>query len=336
MRLLPLIIAALLAGPAAAAPAWSPPRTPDGRPDLQGVWTNASITKLERPAGLSTLVVSPEAAAQVAARDPLVRFTAESGKAVDPNAPPPVVGGVPGAGNLDSGTSLARVHGEFRSSWIVDPADGRLPFSAEGRRRLAEAQAFARGADAPSDPEALQPWDRCLISSRGSGGPGMLNNIYNSNLQIVQTKDRLGVEAEMVHDLRSIPILASKAAAQAAHGPAAVQPWLGDSTAWWEGDTLVVETVNVRAEQGRAGPIFLTPQGRVVERFTRTGPQEITYAFEVEDPAYYSRPWRAEMSLILGPQALFEYACHEGNYALPGILRGARPKDGPAAAGGAR
>ena len=165
--------------------------------------------------------------------------------------------------------------GEYRTSWIVDA--GRTQPDAALRCRQGahspNADAYARAADTPADPESLEPWDRCLISSRGSGGPGMLNNIYNSNYQIVQTPGSIAIVVEMIHDARTIAIFPSKAAAQAAHGPPVLHLWLGDSTAWWEGDTLVVETINVNAEQGRAGPIFLTPKGRVTERFTRVPPR---------------------------------------------------------------
>ena len=157
----------------------------------------------------------------------------------------------------------------------------------------------------------------------------MLNNVYNSNYQIVQTPTAVAIEVEMIHDVRVVPLFRDRAAAQAGHGPR-VHRWLGDSTGWWEGGTLVVETVDVNAEQGRAGPIFLTPAGRVTERFTRTAPGEIDYGFEVEDAAYYNRPWRAEMTLVAQAHPLYEYACHEGNYAMTGILRGARPVEGAA------
>ena len=332
MRVLAALAAAFLAPLAASAAHAAPslPRTPDGRPDLQGVWSNASLTKLTRPAGTPGPVVDEATARRMAASNPQVRGLAADAAPSDPNAGAPKPGD-PGGYNgfwLDAGSTLGRVRGEYRTSWLVDPADGQLPLSAEGRRRVAEAQAFARRAEAPAGPEALQPWDRCLISSRGSGGPGMLNNVYNSNLQIVQTPGAVAIEAEMVHDVRVVPIFAGRAAAQAGHGSAVMQRWLGDSTGWWEGDTLVVETVAVNPEQGRAGPIYLTLQGRVTERFTRVSPTEIAYTFEVEDPAYYTRPWRAEMTLTASGQRLFEYACHEGNYAMSGILRGARAAEG--------
>ena len=278
-------------------------------------------------------MVDAKRAAQMAAADPLVLFSDAASKPVDPAAGAPAPGGDVGAGNLESGRSLAMIDGEFRTSWLVDPADGRLPFSPEGRARVERAQAFAAAAAIPADPESLQPWDRCLISSRGSGGPGMLNNIYNSNLQIVQTPKAIAIVIEMVHDARRIPVFTSRSAAQAGHGPATVLPWLGDSVGWWEGDTLVVETTQVNPEQGRAGPIFLTSDGRVTERFTRVAPDRLGYTFEVEDAAYYSRPWRAEMVLTASRQPLYEYACHEGNYALPGILRGVRLADRTARGG---
>jgi len=320
-RLLALL---LISAPLLIAAA--PPRAADGHPDLTGVWTNASVTKLTRPASMPRLVVSPAEAKALAKANPLVaRAAVDAGPSNMSDKPPPA-GADPGGYNsfwLDPGETLAQVKGEFRTSWIVDPANGQLPLSAAGRRLIVASDA-AHEPDTPPGPEALMPWDRCLIGSRGSGGPGMLNNIYNSNYQIVQTPTSIAIVVEMIHDARAIPIFASKAAARAAHGPAVVQPWLGDSTAWWEGDALVVETVHVNPEQGRTGPIYLSPQARVTERFTRVSDREIFYAFEVDDPAYYSQVWRAEMSLNSGPKQIYEYACHEGNYALPGILAGAR------------
>jgi hypothetical protein len=341
IHLRPFVIAAALlafaASPAAAA-SWTPPRAADGHADLSGVWSNASVTHLSRPPGMSRLVISEAEAKAYAKSNPQVmRLEADAVPSnAEGGAPAP---GDPGGYNaywLDPGRTLGQVKGEYRTSWIVDPADGQLPLSEAGRKLVAKAGAYARAADTPSGPDLLEPWDRCIISSRGSGGPGMLNNIYNSNYQIVQTPGSVAIVVEMIHDTRNVPIFASKAAAEAAHGPAALHPWLGDSTGWWEGDTLVIETVNVNAEQGRAGPIFLTPQGRVTERLTRVSPSQIFYAFEVEDPTYYTRPWRAEMSLNASKDQLFEYACHEGNYALPDILRGVRASEAKARTAGGR
>jgi hypothetical protein len=326
---------ALLALAAPLLIAAGPPRAADGHPDLSGVWTNASVTRLTRAPGVK-LVVSAAEAAAIAKRDALVaRLEADAGPSKTPDRPP-APGGDPGGYNgfwFDPGRSLAVVKGEHRTSWIVDPPDGRLPLSPAGLR-LAAASLEAHQTDLAAGPEALMPWDRCLISSRGSGGPGMLNNIYNSNYQIVQTPGALAIVVEMIHDVRTVPIFAGKAAAQAGHGPAALHPWLGDSTGWWEGEALVVETVNINPEQGRTGPIYLSPQARVTERFSRVSDRQILYEFKVEDPAYYSQPWRAEMSLNTGPKQLYEYACHEGNYALPGILAGARKEQAAGATAG--
>jgi hypothetical protein len=258
-----------------------------------------------------------------------VRGLDADGEPSEIDARPPEPGNVGGynAFWLDPGRTVARVKGEFRSSWIVEPSDGQLPLSDGGRQLVARARIAARQADSPAGPEALAPWDRCLISSRGSGGPGMLNNIYNSNYQIVQTPGSVAIVVEMVHDARAIPLFRDKSTAQAGHGPAALQPWLGDSVGWWEGDSLVVETVHVHPEQGRWGPIYLSPQGRVTERFTRVAEREILYEFKIDDPVYYSQPWRAEISLTASPDQVYEYACHEGNYAMGGILAGARREE---------
>ncbi|MDB5476091.1 MAG: hypothetical protein JWP49_1602 [Phenylobacterium sp.] len=327
----PSLVLVALAAPWLIAAA--PPRAADGHADLSGVWTNASVTHLTRAPGVKLTVSAAEAEAIVKHDGLLSHLDEDSGPSNMTDKPPPA-GGDPGGYNafwMDPGRTLGLVKGQHRTSWIVDPADGRLPLSAAGRQLIAASNA-AHQTDAAAGPEALMPWDRCLISSRGSGGPGMLNNIYNSNYQIVQTPGSVAIIVEMIHDVRTVPIFASKAAAQVGHGPAVLHPWLGDSTGWWEGDALVVETLDVNPEQGRTGPIFLSPQARVTERFTRVSDKQILYEFQVEDPAYYSQAWRAEMSLNAGPKQLYEYACHEGNYALPGILAGARKEQTAAGA----
>jgi len=336
MRLLSLIAIVLAVASAAHAktPAWTAPLTRDGVPDLQGVWTNASITTLTRPRWVTKLVFSPAEAAAFIKADPLLRHMNSDAAPSDPTRGAPAAGNDPGGYNafwLDPGSNLGLVDGQYRTSWIVDTPDGQLPLSAQGKALVAQADAFAHRADTPTGPEDLEPWDRCLIASRGSGGPGMLNNLYNSNYEIVQTRNTVAIMVEMIHDVRLIPLFPGKAAAQAGHHPAAIQPWLGDSVGWWEGDTLVVETTQVNAEQGRAGPLYLTPQGRVTERFRRVSAQEIFYAFEVDDPAYYSHPWHAEMPLTSAKGQIYEYACHEGNYAMSDILAGTRAAEKPAA-----
>ncbi|MBU1376755.1 MAG: hypothetical protein KKE02_08215 [Alphaproteobacteria bacterium] len=320
-----------LAGSAAMAqPA---PRTADGHPDLTGTWSNASLTWLERPASLKGLTLTDAQAKALADANPNKKAAEADAKPIDPNAGPPPEGAVGPAHSMvfmDGGSAYAKVKGQYRTSWIVDTPDGRLPLTDLGRKRTREAAARSQRMD-PVGPEELAPNDRCLIGSRGSGGPGMLNNVYNSNYQIVQSPDALVVVVEMGFGTRAIPIFPSKAVAQGSHRPAALQLWMGDSVAWWDGDALVVETINVNPEQGQFGPIFLSPQARVTERFTRASPGQIAYEFQVEDPVHYTQTWRAEMSLYALAGQIYEYACHEGNYAMTGILGGARAKEAASA-----
>jgi len=317
-------LAALLAAFVLAPAALAQPT----RPDFTGVWSNASVTQLNRLPGASGLAV-PEAEAQrLAGSNMMVQLIARDARPsnIDDNllADRNTSLGY-NTGWMDPGTSLAKVKGEYRSSWIVDPANGQAPLSDAGR--AAQRASQVRGPMIPDHPEQLAPNDRCLIASRGTGGPGMLNNIYNSHYQIVQTKDHLAIVVEMVHDVRAIPIFATAAQARAAHRPAALHPWLGDPVAWWEGQTLAIESTNVHPEQGTFGPIFLSPNGKVVERLTRVSPTEIFYAFEVEDPVYYTRPWKAEMTLTKIAGQIYEFACHEGNYGMVNILAGAREEE---------
>jgi hypothetical protein len=328
------LIALVLAALAATASAAPLPRAADGHPDLSGNWTNASNTWLTRAPGVK-LVVSAEEARRLEAANPMNRRRAEDAK------PSKVVNMAPGQGDpggynafwLDPGATYAVVKGEHRTSWLVDPPNGQLPISEAGRKLITAHRARHDSDRPPSDPEALEPWDRCLIGSRGSGGPGMLNNIYNSNYQIVQTPTSVAIVVEMIHDARTVPIFPDKATAQAHHGPAALHPWFGDSVGWWEGDTLVVETTGVNPEQGAAGPIFLSSKARVTERFTRA-PEGVFYAFQVDDPAYYTQAWRAEETLSPRRGEVYEYACHEGNYAMRDILAGARHDERPGGASG--
>lgn len=320
-----------LAATAQAQPKTTPaPRGSDGHPALSGVWTNASVTNLTRPPGLKLAVGKAEADALVKANPFQRLIEAEEG-------PSDLDDELLDDGNsdrgynafwLDPGSSLAVVKGEFRTSWIVDPADGQVPLSVQGKARVAAARA-ERQARLFTGPEALSSPERCLIGFSGAGGPGMLNTIYNNNYQIVQTPDSVVIVVEMVHDARTIPIVKDKASAR--HGPAELRPWLGDSVAWWEGDALVIETVHVNPLQGQSGPIFLSAKGKVTERLTRVSGEQIFYEFQVEDPVYYTQPWRAELSLNVRDERMFEYACHEGNYALPGMLAGARAEEAAAA-----
>ena len=305
----------------------APPRSADGHPDLNGVWTNASVTQLTRPPTVPKLVVDKAQADALVKANPFMKLIeAEEGPS-DPNDKLLDDGNSDRGYNafwIDPGRSLANVKGEWRTSWIVEPGSGQMPFSDEGRK-LARADRETRRAKLWQDPEALPLEERCMIGFSGAGGPGMLSTIYNNNYQIVQTPGAVVIVVEMVHDARTIPLFKDKAAAQAGHG--AIPRWLGDSVGWWEGDALVVETVNVHPVEGRKGPIFLSPKARVTERFTRASEGQIFYEFTVDDPVYYSQPWRAEMSLNARKELVYEYACHEGNYAMRGILGGARNQE---------
>jgi len=304
------------------------PRTADGAPDLQGVWTNVSLTTLLRSGQFKTNVVSREAAEQLARQR--ASATERSLAPTDPNAPAPPVGGNVGGYNSfygDAGERLALIKGEYRTTWLVDPKDGRLPYSAKGQQTFAQAQAFTR--DNFDGPEVRPMAERCVIGFGSTGGPPMINVLYNNYYQFVQTPDAIVILVEMNHDARIIRM-------RGKHLPKQVRPWLGDSVGRWEGETLVVETTNFNpGESLRLNfnqSFYISPNGKVTERFTRISKTEIFYEFAVDDPETYTQTWRAEMIMNAAEGKLYEYACHEGNYALPGILAGARKEEQEAAA----
>ncbi len=296
---------------------YEPPRTPDGKPDLQGIWTNASITTLQRSPRYPNLVLAPEEVERATAEHPQnVRQATddnlEAGELLD--------GSDLGMGRgynafwIDPGSSFGLVKGEYRTSWIVEPEDGRIPYSSQGRELMSQFRSQFGGNDGP---EGRSLGERCLIGFGGTGGPPMLNVLYNNHYQIVQTPDYVMIMVEMNQDARIIPI-------NGEHRPPEIKQWLGDSVGRWEGDTLVVETRNLHPQQAQRGSVALSDEGRVIERFTRWSDEQILYEFEVADPVYYTQPWRGEMSFNAAEGRIFEYACHEGNYGLPGILAGER------------
>jgi len=304
---------------AAWAGPYRAPRTAYGAPDLQGVWSNASLTHMQRPPELKSLVVSPAEAARYE------RETAAKKRHVPTasDAPPPATDAVGQEAEdlyfLPSG-DLARIGKQIRSSWIVDPADGRLPYTAAAK---AEAKAAEYGDDHVFDNPETRPFDeRCVLGVGGSAGPPFVNPGENAQLQILQTRDYVVILAEMNHDARIVRLRDRR------HAPAVIKPWMGDSVGWWEGDTLVVETVNFNPGERwhwNAGDYVLVAEGaKVVERFTRTGRDSIVYRFSVDDRTNYTQAWSGEMPLNRTAGPIYEYACHEGNYALPGILAGAR------------
>lgn len=313
---LSMLCAAALALPAFAQSEYAPPRTPDGRPDLQGTWTNSSITTLERNNASLPLLLNDDQVRRMEDTR-LEQAAADAAPTASQTAPP--AGRDPGGYNafwLDRGMRVGVVKGKPRSSWIIEPANGKMPVSDAGKTRISSILA-KRGEDGP---EGMNPADRCLIGSRGSGGPPMLNNIYNNTYQIVQTATHVIIDVEMMHDVRIIRM-------EGEHRPTAVTQWLGDSVGRWQGDTLVVTTKGWNRQHGDYEPIFLSEQATVTERFTRTGKDEITYEFAVEDPGFYSQPWKGEMAFTPSNGPVYEFACHEGNYALQHILQGARVRE---------
>lgn len=296
-----VILASLLALAQGAAMAQLPtPRTPDGGPDFQGVWSSKGLTPLERIPGASGLVVGDEEQAKLVGA---IRDRARSpamGVVIDPNLLAADV------------KTLTRVGSQWRSSWITDPPDGKLPLTAEGMR--------LRDLQYPlTDPEARGPWERCLV---GTGLAPLWSVPVENIRQIVQTPTDLVIYTEEGADTRIIGI-------GAAHRPAAITSRLGDSTARWDGDVLVVETVNQIDNYAPFGtmPQSVRVQSRIIERFSLLSPDEILYRFTIEDPVLYSAPWSAEYSLNREPVAAYENGCHEGNYSLPSILRAERLKE---------
>jgi hypothetical protein len=340
---------------AAKAKGWVVPRTPDGKPDLQGNWTNETQTPLERmsPGGAT---LTDEQAKKVEDRALLVEEHRD--KDSDPNRPAPPKGGEAGklaapgersfieqiseaAGGavggyngfwLDPGLKVIRIDGVARSSIIVDPPNGRMPGLTEaGKKRMAEIAAKNRRFGEFDHPEMRPLADRCLLSFGSNAGPPMLPNyFYNNNYTIVQTKDHVMILTEMVHDVRMIRLN------DTTHPPAHIKKWLGDSIGRWEGDTLVVETTNIHPTQLEQPSILWAYRGasenlKVIERFTRTGPDTILYRFTIEDPENLTAPATGELPFSRIDEMIYEYACHEGNYAMTNILSGERAKERDAA-----
>jgi hypothetical protein len=308
-----LALALPAAAQALASKPSTPPRTADGKPSLEGVFTFSTITPLQRPealAGKETL--TPEEAAAFEAAE----NTRQNRDLFDP------VKGQPSAGYPSRAEGGVLSYNEFwyergsemtkdkRTSLVVDPPDGRIPFTTETRRRNAQVSRDLY-AGVANDYEDRSLADRCLMGF--NAGPPMTPGAYNNNLQIVQTPGFVVIMTEMVHSARIIPTDGRP------HGN--IRQWLGDSRGRWEGDTLVVETINFHRETSLSGS---TRDTRLVERFTRVDEDTIKYEFTVSDPNSYTRPWSAMFPLVKTDALVYEYACHEGNYAMPSILKGAR------------
>ena len=312
-------------------------------PDLSGIWTNASLTGLTRPSGVESLVVAPEVAEQIAAGTPIAGIAPGD---FDENIPIDEETGAPPAGSsdfglrgynsfwVDPGSQLALVKGEFRTSYIIDPPNGRVPRLEQPKVVFADrgfGRRYLTGNGDNSGPEALPLAERCLLGFGNTAGPGMMGTLYNSTYQFVQTDDYVVILIEMVHDARIIPLFANAEEARANSRPEEWQPWLGDSRGWYENGTLVVETVNINPQQMEQSSVPITADGVITERFSRYSDTEIVYQFTVDDSNLYVQPWTAELSFHATDGRLYEYACHEGNYAMPGILAGARLQEQEAA-----
>ena len=311
MKVFFLILAALplVAQVAAQAPSAKTrpvPRMPDGKPDLQGVWTSATLTPLERPTDLGNK--------QFFTRDEAAQWTKQF---LDAN-------------NRDrrdgnAQVDVGRAYNEFwfsrgdttvptlRTSLIIDPPDGRIPALTPDGQKRAAARAEALRLHPSDGPEDRGLAERCILWP--VAGPPMIPGGYNNNYQIVQGPGYVTIVVEMIHDVRVIPTDGRP------HLPPTIRQWMGDPRGHWEGDTLVVDTTNFtdRTNFRGAGENL-----HMVERFTRTAPGQLMYEFTVDDPASFTRPWTAQIPMATAEGPLVEYACHEGNYAMEGILRGAR------------
>jgi hypothetical protein len=292
---------------------WTPPRTPEGQPDLQGFWTNATFTPLERPKDVNKEFFTQEEAAEFEKR-----LAAEDAAQTEPGTIADVHYDFTQFG-LD--TAQAPYASHLRTSLIFDPADGKLPpLTAAGQARAAARAEQAKRVGRWDSAQSNELDDRCVIFA--GAGPPMLPQSYNSNYQIVQTSGYVMILFEMAHDVRIIPLDGRP------HVPAAVQQWIGDSRGRWDGDTLVIETTNFNGKNPLRGS---SERMRVTERLTRMDADTIRYRFTIDDESTWTRPWSAELLMRKATGPLFEHACHEGNYGLYNTLAGARLEEKKAA-----
>jgi hypothetical protein len=289
-----------------SAQTWTLPRTPDGHPDFQGVWTNASITPLERPRDLGAKEFYTDAEAAEVRKKALV--PADTGQRGGTEAHYEFT-------QFGLDRTQATVAFSLRTSMIVGP-EGRVPpLTPEARERNAQRAAQAKGHEFDG-PESRGIQERCIVW--GNEGPPMLPPGYNSYVQFVQSPGYVVIEQEMIHDARIIPLDGRP------HAPPSVRRWLGDSRGRWEGDTLVVDTTNFTDKTNFRGS---RENLHVVERFTRVDENTIRYQFTVDDPTTWTTAWSAELPLAKDKGPIYEYACHEANYGMANNLKGARAKE---------
>lgn len=290
---------------------WVAPRTPDGHPDLQGVWDYRTATPLERPPQFKDKPFLTDA--DVAEYERRAATRPDGRPPDDPRTDP----SVQSPDWLDYGKRVVRTR---RSSLVVDPPDGRIPpLTAEAQARAAARRDARRNVGPADDPEVRSTWERCI--TRGLP-EGVLPAGYNNNIQIMQTSHYVVLLMEMIHDARIVPLDGRP------HLPKGTGQWMGDSRGRWEGDTLVVETTNFAERANFRGS---TDKLHLIERFTRTSPTSINYRFTVDDPTTWTAPWTVEVPLELSDGEVYEYACHEGNHGLRNILSQARSNEQRAA-----
>jgi len=290
------------------------PKTPDGHPDLQGIWTNATITPLERPTPFASKPTLTDAEAVAFEKQQAKDLQDVDGKSEHPLL---AAAGSNGTGGynvlfIDRGTQLARVDGVKRTSLIIDPPNGRIPpLTPEGRKRNGEEmRSYISFENVKERPLA----ERCLLGFGSTSGPPMLPVLYNNNYQIVQTPDTIMILVEMAHDVRVIRM-------NQKHVPPDVRKWLGDSVGHWEDNTLVVDTTNFNPHIRFRGS---SENLHVIERFQRVDAGTILYRATIADPTTFTKQFTLEYPFLSTPGPVYEYACHEGNYAMQDILGGAR------------
>ena len=302
--------------PAGAAGQDAPFLTPDGHPDLQGVWNFSTATPMERPEDLADQeTLTAEEAAAWEQRLAEQRAANESERE-----------DAPLGARLGYSVRIWFEHGhtlsEQRTSLVIDPPDGRIPPVRPDVQARAELRNLLRGRHAHG-PEDRGISERCLLGF--NSGPPMTPSAYNNNVQLFQTADHVVVLNEMVHNARIIPLDGRP------HLPAHLKQWVGDSRASWDGDTLVIETRNFLGETSLRGS---SANLHLVERFRRAAPDTLVYEFTVNDPTSWTRPWTAQVLMTRTDEPLYEYACHEGNYSMPSSLSGARAMEAREAAAG--
>ena len=311
----------LFTGSALAQPAGIP-RTEYGFPDLQGIWTNASQTPLQRPTGLGTKRFFTDQEAREQERQALAREQEKAAPLAE-NRQAPVAGESirfqADENFANTRIDLMQVNGEYRTSLVVDPPNGQLPYRPEGQSGDVYGQWLAAGAGALDGPEIRNPWERCFFV--GGQLPPMIAWTYNANFQVVQNRDYVVIAREMVHDARIIRI-------EGEPFPESMVQWSGNSVGRWEDDVLVVDSENFHPQAShpfiRSSAAF-----KFSERFTLLGEDEILLQYTVTDPQIYAQPFTVEMTLRkkAAGERIYEYACHEGNYSLPAILAGARREE---------